>query len=332
LLRFEDFSRNALLFNPKFQKMPRISILIFFIFLGLSLFAQKVSPSINFESNDVLIGDQIKATLTVETNQGKNVNFPNLNDYWNVANIEILNLSNVEKTNSDGGKQIFKQHLLIVFWDTGSYVLPAVPFNYSNNEKIDTVLSSETRVKVRYPEGITGDSTFMAPIKPILEETKSIWDYILDYKYPFFCFLGLLLVLALIFLIVLRIRKQASQKLQLSPEAKTLAALNKLLESDYPKKGQHALYHEGVSFIMRSYLNERYGIKALESISAEILEDMKQFEISESLINELRELLETADLVKYAKASPLPAADKFSADFIRKFVNATLEAQNRQKV
>jgi hypothetical protein len=38
-------------------------------------------------------------------------------------------------------------------------------------------------------------------------------------------------------------------------------------------------------------------------------------------------LLETADLVKYAKASPLPAADKFAADYIRRLVNTMLENQ-----
>ena len=42
---------------------------------------------------------------------------------------------------------------------------------------------------------------------------------------------------------------------------------------------------------------------------------------------ELKELLETADLVKFAKASPLAVADKFAADYIRKLVNWVIEAE-----
>jgi hypothetical protein len=306
--------------------MLRISIHLFLIFTCLSTFAQ-VSPSLKIEANEILIGDQVKTTVSVESAQSKNVSFPELVDYWKSDNVEILNLSNIEKINSNDGKLILKQSLTLVFWDTGNYVLPALPFAYTNQENNDTVFSEKLMVKVRYPDEILGDSTYMAPIKPILEERKNFFDYLLAYRYLCYAIIGFLIFCVLIYLISKRIVNKNKANVPFSPESKALHALNKLLEADYSKKGQHALYHEGISFIIRTYLNEKFGIKTLESITAEILESMKELELSDQFKSELKELLETADLVKYAKASPLPAADKFAADYIRRLVNTMLENQ-----
>jgi hypothetical protein len=302
--------------------MPRILLLIFFNFFGLSLFAQKVSPSLKIEANDVLIGDQVKTTVSVEIEQGKNVSFPKLSEYWKSENVEILNLSDIEKSNSNEGKQILKQTLTLVFWDTGKYMLPALPFGYISGESSDTVFSEKLNVKVRYPDGIVGDSTYMAPIKSILDEQKNFWDYLIDYKNVIYTFIFLLVASTLIYLIIKRIKGNRNRNAFLSPEEKALKALNRLLEADYSKKGQHAFYHEGVSLIVRTYLYEKYELKALESTTGQILDDISDVEIPAQLKSEMRELLETADLVKYAKASPLPVADKFAADYIVKLVNA----------
>jgi hypothetical protein len=78
---------------------------------------------------------------------------------------------------------------------------------------------------------------------------------------------------------------------------------------------------------VRTYLNEKFGIKALESICSEIIENINDGQLSESLRMELKDVLETADLVKFAKASPLPVADKFASDYIRKLVNWVIEKE-----
>ena len=312
--------------------MPRIVFIILFVFYGcLSLLAQSIKPSLRIEANDVLIGDQIKTTVSVETSEGENINFPVISEYWKNENIEILNLSNTEKSNSNGGKQILTQTMTLVFWDTGNYVLPALPFVFSDGAENDSIFSEKLTVKVRYPDGITGDSSYLAPIKPILDEKKTFWDYFLDYSYLIYTILGILLIVAIVYFILERVKKQKAQNALLSPEDRALQALNKLLEAEYSKRGQHALYHEGISFILRTYLNEKFGIKALESITAEILQDVAGIQMNEQLKLELKELLETADLVKFAKASPLPAADNFAAEYIRRLIESVLEAEKALK-
>jgi hypothetical protein len=308
--------------------MPRIVFVILFIFTAcLQLSAQKIKTSLSIENNDVLIGDHIKTTLTVETKQGKNVDFPVITDYIKDEKIEILNLSNIEKTSSNDGKQILKQSFALVFWDSGNYVLPALPFAYIDGEETDSVFSERLTIKVRYPEGITGDTSYLAPIKPILEEKKTLWDYFIDYSYVVYVIIGILLIAVFVYLVYKRFVSQNSSDLQISSERKAMKALKKLLEAEYSKKGQHALFYEGISVITRTYLYEKFGIRTLESITAEIIEEIAATPLSDELKAELKELLETADLVKYAKASPLPASDVFAEEYIRRLVKYVIEME-----
>jgi hypothetical protein len=308
--------------------MPRINFFILLIFTAChQLSAQKIKTTLSVEKNDVLIGDHIKTTLTVETKQGKNVDFPDITDYFKDEKIEILNLSNIEKTNSNNGEQILKQSFALVFWDSGNYVLPALPFAYIDGEETDTVFSERLTIKVNYPDGITGDTSYLAPLKPILEEKKTLWDHFLDYSNIIYLVIGILLIVFFVYLVYKRLVNQNSSELQISPERKAINALKKLLDAEYSKKGQHALYHEGVSFIVRTYLSEKFGIMALESITAKIIDEIAATPLSDELKAELKGLLQTADLVKYAKASPLPAADKFAEEYIRRLVKYVIEME-----
>jgi hypothetical protein len=302
-------------------------ILYFVIFHFLFLFAQTVpKPVLSFDRNEILIGDQVKGVLGIETVQGVNIDFPQSSELWKSEKIEVLNVSNIDKVQGNDKKQTLKQSITLVFWDTGNYVLPPLPFTYSTGNGTDTVFSETVLFKVKFPDGITGDSTYLAPIKNILEEKKTFWDYLIDYQYVIYTILLIALIAASVYF-YFKYRKNAGNKGQLSPEERALESLEKLLAEEYSQKSQHALYHEGISIIVRTYLNEKFGIRALESISSEIIESLDDNQISASLRMELKELLETADLVKFAKASPLAVADKFAADYIRKLVNWVIEAE-----
>jgi hypothetical protein len=304
-----------------------VFILYFVIFNFLFLFAQSdLKPVLSFERTELLIGDQLKAELKIESVQGMNIEFPQSAELWKSEKVEILNVSDIEKVNGNDKKQLLKQSITLVFWDTGNYVLPPLAFTFTTGNGTDTAFSETALIKVKYPDGITGDSTYLAPIKNILEEKKTFWDYLIDYQYVIYTIL-LIAIIAAAAYFYLKYRKTTERKGELSPEKKALESLEKLLAEEYSQKNQHGLYHEGISTIVRTYLNEKFGIKALESICSEIIENINDGQLSESLRMELKDVLETADLVKFAKASPLPVADKFASDYIRKLVNWVIEKE-----
>jgi hypothetical protein len=312
--------------------MFRITIIILSICFCSTLWCQSdILATLKFDSTNVLIGDQLRGSIIVNAPQGKEISFPTASEYWKGKNIEIFNLSNPEKLNAEGGKQIVKQAISLIFWDTGTYILPALPFGYINGDKTDTIFTKEISISVSYPPGVTGDSTYMAPIKPILEESKTFWDYIMDFQSVFIGVLSFLLIAGLAYFVFKMQKAAAARRGKLSPEGKALNELQKLLDRDLIKVGQFSEYHESISWIVRDYLHERFRIKALEAITSEILESVNNEHMSDALKRDLKELLETADLVKYAKASPLASANEFAAEYIRKLVAATLEKLNEEK-
>jgi hypothetical protein len=78
-------------------------------------------------------------------------------------------------------------------------------------------------------------------------------------------------------------------------------------------------FYSGITDALREYISERYGIGAMEMTTAEIFEDMKATDAPKELLDELKELFERADFVKFAKfvasdednASTLPLAVRF---------------------
>ena len=63
-------------------------------------------------------------------------------------------------------------------------------------------------------------------------------------------------------------------------------------------------YYTRLTDVLRKYIRERFGFNAMEMTSTEIMLRL-QNEEDKSMIEELRELFTTADLVKFAKYSAL---------------------------
>jgi hypothetical protein len=80
--------------------------------------------------------------------------------------------------------------------------------------------------------------------------------------------------------------------------------LEELRMAELWKKDRVKEHQTQLSFIVREYLENRYQIKALESTTAEITRDLNTAELEAKDVSELRDLLQIADLVKFAKAKP----------------------------
>jgi len=83
-----------------------------------------------------------------------------------------------------------------------------------------------------------------------------------------------------------------------------LTKLKKLEDKQLWQKGQLKEYQSELTYIVREYLEKRYGIQALESTTAEIITELKNEDISEGHKKQLSEMFNMADMVKFAKATP----------------------------
>ncbi len=96
---------------------------------------------------------------------------------------------------------------------------------------------------------------------------------------------------------------------------------------------QQKAFYSGVTDIIREYMSERYEFGAMEMTTAEIFDEMKRKDAPAELLEEVRDLFERADFVKFAKftasdednARALPTAVRF----VTETYQAEIEAEEK---
>jgi hypothetical protein len=87
------------------------------------------------------------------------------------------------------------------------------------------------------------------------------------------------------------------------------------------QNGNYKEYHSRLSDIVRTYIEHRFGINAMELTTDEILASLKTMPAREKDL--LRHVLSLSDLVKFAKASPINTENELSISYARDFIEAT---------
>lgn len=103
-------------------------------------------------------------------------------------------------------------------------------------------------------------------------------------------------------------------------------ALEKLRAVEQEKiwqKGEVKRYYSELTDIIREYTELRFSFLAMESTTDEIIYKMRNVVIDKEQKENLQELLQHADLVKFAKANPLPDEHKRYYDMAVGFVQKT---------
>jgi len=99
-----------------------------------------------------------------------------------------------------------------------------------------------------------------------------------------------------------------------------LTKLDALQQAQLWKKDQIKEHYATLSLIVREYLEGNYGIAALESTTIEIMPLLASSNFPATQKTSLREILNQADMVKYAQSQPKETAHEDILDKTRKLV------------
>jgi len=204
------------------------------------------------------------------------------------------------------GKQIVEgRRFLFTSYELGEYVLEPVTLRYrSPKGEEKSIQTNKLYLTVRSVDSSGKPMTDIRNVKGVLK-LRAQWGWLWS------LFFILLLGGGGVFLWwrwkhpVLSSPTNSEPALSLEDE--TLVKLNRLFDSDLLKKGEMKKYFLELSEILRRYFERRFEIQAVESTTAEVLRDLIRKEISTSLREKIQEVLETADLVKFAKWKPASA-------------------------
>ena len=296
-----------------------IAIVLSFL-QGTKLYAQQTLIDVSIYSAAILIGEQTVLHLTITTDNGKNVIVPIPNDTL-MTGVEVLNIAKADTTVIDNNRLLIKQDILVTSFDSSLYLLP--PFKVI--DQTDTIYSNQVALKVStIPVNIDKPDEF--------NDIKETWDppfvladyYLLIYGVLFACFL-----ICLIGYILKRLRNRQSiipfkkQEPKLPPFEMAMKELDEIKQQKLWQQGRNKEYYTLLTDTLRKYMVNRFGINAMEMTSGEILELIRLESEANSSYNSLKQILELADFVKFAKLHPLPDENELSLMNAYLFVNQT---------
>lgn len=251
------------------------------------------------DSNLYWVGDPIKLNLHIS------------DEYYDIKDIKTdtsvvkdpaIEVLNFEKWEKDPTNNTWVANVTVGVYDSGVFKLPEFKIVIKSPKTTDTLLSKPLAITVRSLP--VSDTTAIAPIKNIIR-TPATWRDYMPWVVGVVAFFVILLVV--IYFIKNKGKLPAKQPLVMTPIAAYELALTKLkrLREIRPwEKGKVMEYQIELTHIIRTYISNRYGISAMELSSPEILKSIKIKIGSPEALNNLGNLLEVGDYVKFAKAVP----------------------------
>ncbi len=274
--------------------MNKLIYILTLVALSLNLSAQEAEVQFTPDSTHFVIGEQINALLQAKAPKDSVIEWPLLTD--TIGKLEVISRSKID-TVYKKDYQIISQNYKLTQFDSGSYVLNPVRFKignkvmYTKPKMIDvTTVAVDTTKQKMY--GIKGNIhvgyTFM-----------EILPYILLF----------LIVAALIYLGYYFWKKSKSKEKEIyipkiPPFDMAMQNLKELDNARLLKEGNVKEYYVRLTDILRRYIEDELDIPAMESTTGEIMDTLRNKDISNETKDRIRELLKESDFVKFAKYEP----------------------------
>ncbi|MEM6864774.1 MAG: hypothetical protein AAF575_06315, partial [Bacteroidota bacterium] len=146
--------------------------------------------------------------------------------------------------------------------------------------------------------------------------------------------LALLIIGGLVYWFFLRKKPLTEEEKEalLPPYDRAMLELKRLEKSRYLIQDEYKKYYSELTDIVRSYLEEDVQVTALESTTdelitkLELLKDSGELQLGEGTIKQFQKILQTADLVKFARSKPSTSVAEQDRKLVEEIVVKTHDA------
>lgn len=305
--------------------------IVLFLIFSLSHFLANVSAQVTVEARidslQMLVGQQTGITIDVSCDGKATVELPTFQKGQQLApGVELVEMMAADTTKLDDGHRMqVTRKYIVTAWDSSFYYIPPMKVRVNNKEYLTKNLA--LKVYTLDVDTLHYDQYF-GP-KDVMDAPFS-WD---DWK-PVIASLVLILLLSglaayLVYIlrtgkplirIVRRKRKEPAHKV-------ALTAIERIKTERTWAQEDSKEYYTQLTDTLRTYIQERYGFSAMEMTSSEIIERLTQ-ENDEEALAELRELFQTADLVKFAKWTTLINENDANLMTALEYINQTKQEED----
>ena len=287
--------------------------------------AQDVTVRSSFDSARISIGDQIRFTVTIDKPAGLKLILPVLKDTI-IKNIEIISGPVVDSTATGGRIKIIQKYLVTSF-DSGRYQVPPVFAEIKNDNGLKRFYSDYSilevmRVKIVPPDTVSKIFDIVKPYRASVTVGEVLpWVLI-------FALAATLVWFAVRYIKKLK-RTGKEPEIIINPDPAHVIALRELEQLRDEKlwqSGEIKKYYTRLTEVLRQYLENRYGVFSLELTTSETLAALVKTGFKrDGSYSLLKDVLTSADLVKFAKYNPEPSENESVFQESWNFILATKE-------
>ncbi len=295
-------------------------ILLLVGFCGFSQSLPTVSSKV--DTTSIKIGEQIHFEVSVDVDSTAHVIFPEGQTFAPLEMVETLKTDTLKKLDKVTLQKIYT----LTQFDSGAYTLPRQSILINDKPYFtDSVQIAVASVPVDTL------AQKMYDIKGLMEVQKSHSDL---WRTLLWVLLGLLVVGGLLYWFVFRKKPLTEEEKEalLPPYDRAMLELKRLESSKYLIQAEYKEYYSELTDIVRSYLEEDVRISAMESTTDQLIDkiqmltDAGELKLDNATINQFKRILETADLVKFAKSRPETSVAEQDRRSIEQIVTRTKEA------
>lgn len=282
-------------------------ISLFTLCLAQTVLADGVKVKATLNPTSMLIGQQADLALDITAPKSVSVIMPSIeapvssDQIQMIApGVEVLDVK-TDTVEVDANTVQYTRHYTLTCFEESKNVIPALEVKVGSKPyKTNAIDLNVATVEV--------DTTNVDKFFPPKDVQNVPFQWAEWSPYFWLSILVILLVFVGIYLFVrIKQNKPIISRIiiikHIPAHQKALTAIGKIKVEPKEAEDSQKVYYTKLTDTLREYIRERFGFNAMEMTSGEIIEQLQKAG-DETMIDELRELFRTADLVKFAKHTP----------------------------
>ena len=285
--------------------------------------------SVSVDSTTLFIGDQTDMHLQVTHDKQEVVQMPIYSETL-MPGIEIVDRTIVDTTYLANDQVQLNQYLTLTSFADSLFYISPIPFVNGD----DTIFSEGISLNVVQPFEMDSADMAITDIKDIYKAKIWWWGII---RWILLALLCIGLGIGIYYLARYIAQHKKGEEItkpsepQRPAEEIALEALDQIKREKIWQSGQTKQYHTQLTDVIRTYIAQRYDFSSNEKTSDEILREMHiRLQDNRDLYNQLRKMLQLADLVKFAKWTTTPDENELSLRKAYDFVHQTTPVANEE--
>ena len=267
----------------------------------MALSAQ-VQIEANVDSVAILVGEQTRLNLSVTAKEGSKVIFPKFKpSQYITPGVEVLEQTG-DTVDADNDMKKMTMHYTLTSFDEHLYAIPAMSVKVDGKTYKTNTLALKV---ITIPVDTVHPGKFYPPKD--VQDNPFLWS-----EWSGMFWLSMLMILIIGAAMYMYIRLKQNKPIithikivkHIPPHQRALNAIEKIKEEKMQTSEDQKTYYTRLTDTLRQYIEERFGFRAMEMTSSDIIFHLKESG-DQKMIAELTELFQTADLVKFAKYSTL---------------------------